>query len=98
MNTPTQAPELDRLLRTFFQTEMPHSFPGAPVPVSRNVWRLGPTDQTVWSRVALAASVVLLLIGQLWLAKLGSQREPPASAIGDNATLEAKQPKPGGQP
>jgi hypothetical protein len=68
--------ELDTLLRAFFQSEMPHPWPALPLPRQQEQPRpavlLTPAAAHPWvpihSRLALAASVGLLLVGSWFLA------------------------------
>ena len=88
MNPPTrpeQAPdELDALLRAFFQAQMPKPWPAFKAPAT-------PSAQTSWwvksrSRLALAASVALLLLGSWWLSGSTANYKTPMNGIspGDN--------------
>jgi hypothetical protein len=68
---PSRPPEnLDGLLRRFFRSEMPRSWPAAPKVETPAARKLRPSRP--WfrpsSRLALAAAVALLLIGYLALA------------------------------
>jgi hypothetical protein len=61
--------EIDGLLRRFFRAEMPDPWPAAPAtgdPVSVPVTR--PSRSLLRSRFALAASLLLLLVGHLSLS------------------------------
>jgi hypothetical protein len=74
--------ELDTLLRAFFQSEMPHPWPVLSLPQadeqSRSVVPLTPAHPwgLAHSRLALAASVGLLLAGSWFLAEQ-FQTAPP---------------------
>ncbi len=61
LNTLNQRPpdDLDVLLRTFFQSEMPNPWPKMKAPASR----VAPRRSRVRSRLALAASVGFLMVG-----------------------------------
>jgi hypothetical protein len=63
--------DLDAMLRDFFQSEMPQPWPELPLPETRHVLPLTPPPARPWvrvrSRIALAASVGLLLTGSLLL-------------------------------
>jgi hypothetical protein len=69
--------ELDTLLRAFFESEMPHPWPARPFPETaeqtRPVVPFKPTPAHPWvpinSRLALAASIGLLLAGSWFLAE-----------------------------
>jgi len=65
--------DVDRLLQSYFRREMPSSWPAwkAPARVAGAGEGLG-ICKTWRSRFALAASIALLLLGQLWL--FGSYR------------------------
>jgi len=77
------ADDLDQLLGDFFRSEMPDPWPAAPVPLSRVLslpprprsWRLRLTR----SRLALVASVAVLLGGALLLG--GLSPVPPNSTM-----------------
>ena len=83
MNVPgrEQRPgEIDGLLRRFFRAEMPDPWPAAPatrVPVSVPVTR--PTRPLLRSRFALAASLLLLLVGHLSLSGRFADNVPNAA-------------------
>jgi|SRR5262245_9367640 len=83
----TASPDgLDRLLSSFFQSEMPSSWPAAPVPdvTARPMpaSRLPGRDRTVTGpRVALAVSVALLL-GGCWLLSGRTTDSPVPTPIG----------------
>jgi hypothetical protein len=78
--------DLDGLLRTFYQSEMPHPWPELEPP-ARTI--LAPARASVWNRIsrshlALAASIALLILGTLLFSgKLslhlpkGSPEPPP---------------------
>jgi hypothetical protein len=85
--------ELDTLLRAFFQSEMPHPWPALSLPETeeqaRPVVPLTPAPSHPWvpvhSRLALAASVGLLLAGSWFLAEqfhtaAPGDRPPPPDA------------------
>jgi hypothetical protein len=83
MNGWRETPEsvLESRLSEFFRAQVPKVWPFCPVEGverERPLWR---------SRLVLAASVVLLLLGQLWLSSLfrGGERLPAFNAT----TLEA---------
>jgi hypothetical protein len=71
--------ELDQMLRRFFEGEMPTPWPVAQLPTTDllNVgrpprWRSG----RYFSMLALAASLLLILAGQLLLSRFYSPRDP----------------------
>jgi hypothetical protein len=91
--------DLDDLMTAFFRSEMPSPWPGAPEPEEAEVIvrRRPPTRKPVWgSRLALAASVALLLAGGWRLS--GSFQEPPngggpIGGVGPPSALKEKFPK-----
>jgi hypothetical protein len=92
---------LDHLLRAFFQAEMPDPWPGMEVPsrpvvvVAADAPEETPSRSSgslCRSRLALAASIALLVSGPLFLA--GALREttpssPISSSVGDSAHRES---------
>jgi hypothetical protein len=92
--------DLDGLLRAFFRAEMPEPWPAPQAPpgnqhrVSRSLWR---------GRLALAASVALLLLVSLWLGRNVGEREPPTlpvnpgSIIGKSVRPNPSRPAPTGR-
>jgi hypothetical protein len=72
------ADDLDGLLRAFYQSEMPHPWPSPPRPASRATDRRASRGPSLFrSRLALAASVALLLLGCLLLpGRLGPATKP----------------------
>jgi len=77
--------DLDGLLSAFFRSEMPSPWPGSPVPEEAPVILRPRPVQTrrssFRSRLALAASVALLISGS-WLLS-GSFKETPANGKSD---------------
>jgi hypothetical protein len=87
--------ELDALLRAFFQAEMPRPWPALDVPdrsrrvshrngttsvLDRVTLRTAPSRAPLHGRLALAASVILLLAGTLFLSgKFSNQSSPELS-------------------
>jgi hypothetical protein len=61
--------DIDELLRVFFRSQMPQSWPPPPVPVAPapSLPRPAKRNSLIRSRWALAASVALLLLGSLLL-------------------------------
>ena len=89
--TQSRDDDLEALLRSFFRAEMPDPWPSLEAPASRLPFRpvRRPERPALWrSRLALAASVALLVLGSLFL--LGKQQAPEtnlgskAPAIGSN--------------
>ena len=80
------ADDLDGLLRSFFQAELPSPWPAPALPAEppttpaprRPLWR---------SRAALAASVALLLAGNLFLAPRFQGTEPPSADPGSGPII-----------
>src|SRR5262245_40508268 len=72
--------ELDGLLRAYFCSEMPEPWPALnpPVPAPR-------TESSWWtksrSRLALAASVAVLLLASWWLAGQPGSQTSPANIV-----------------
>lgn len=81
--------ELDGLLREFFRAEMPNPWPDLAPPEQRAVLTFAPpmrSRTSVRSRLALAASVGLLLTGSLLLPLTKNPGDSPAlhgTVIGD---------------
>jgi hypothetical protein len=73
--------DLDRLLRAFFRAEMPEPWPILKPPARPILPSLPSRRGSRWtfarSRLALAASVLLLLCGPLWLSNKFSATIPP---------------------
>lgn len=63
---------LDRLLREYFQTQMPRQFPPLPLGVAEPAARMQPTSPMSRSRWVLAVCVALVLLGFGWLLKTQS--------------------------
>jgi hypothetical protein len=77
---PEQADEIDALLRAFFRAEMPRTWPAFKAPTA-------PSAQGSWwarsrSRLALAASVALLVLGSWWLTSRPADYAMPMTGIG----------------
>jgi hypothetical protein len=83
---------LDVLLRSYFRSEMPRRWPASPQK-RRLTPRHGGTDRlSVYSRLALAASVALLLIGG-WLLS-GRLAGPDVPSLGPMGPGAAKKGDP----
>jgi hypothetical protein len=93
-------PDVDRMLSAFFKSEMPASFPrlkmpagqsNMPMPVADNLASGQWNASVVKSKLALAASVALLVGGCLYVSsQIGEPAERPTAGKGD---LSAKVPK-----
>jgi hypothetical protein len=89
--------ELDTLLRAFFQSEMPHPWPVPSLPETeeqaRPVVPFTPAASPPWapvhSRLALAASVGLLLAGSWFLAGQFQTADPGDQPIRPDAPYTA---------
>src|SRR5256885_2034348 len=96
MNENTSLAEVERRLRDFFQDEMPHPWPAAPRTESAPAARRGSG-----LRLALAASVALVLAGYLALAGFFPRTVPTQALdvqgphIADRPTHHSAQPAPG---
>jgi hypothetical protein len=90
--------ELDTLLRAFFQSEMPHPWPALSLPETeeqaRPVVPFTPAASHPWvpvhSRLALAASVGLLLAGSWFLAGQFQPADPGDQPLRPDAGITAK--------
>jgi hypothetical protein len=86
--------DLDHLLATFFRREVPHPWPvlkpPAPVPAADGQAAARPLSR---SRLALAASVALLVVGQGLLNRAYHKDEPPAAGDVDVASKSAPKGK-----
>ncbi len=65
--------QMDQLLRTFFQAQVPKPWPELTLPAEAPVSGRRPLR---YSRMALAASLLLLFIGQFWVSGFTSQPAP----------------------
>jgi hypothetical protein len=83
-HTPPPGDELDGLLRAYFQAELPDPFPSLEAPAPRAVSlspRPAPSRWNLFrSRLALAASVALLIAGPLFIPA-GAERPRDPSAL-----------------
>jgi hypothetical protein len=70
--------ELDRLLRSFFRSQLPSPWPALklPAPAGASTWW-----QRSRSRLALAASIALLLLGSWWLASKSAHYQVPTPVV-----------------
>lgn len=90
-NSPPE--ELDALLRAFYRSEMPHPWPEAACGFAQPRLRRARGRSSWWnSRLALAASIALLLLGSLLLS--GASRTAPRSGGGNSGKDTAKYPVP----
>jgi hypothetical protein len=99
---PVPPDDLDGLLRAFYRKEMPSRWPAPPVPPAPTLpyRRPNPSNRALFrSRLALAASVALLLLGSLFVGgKVGPIRtdgEPGVALPDGSATREKLPPKKG---
>jgi hypothetical protein len=87
--------DLDRLLGDFFAAHLPRHWPvpKPPAPAPRPAFATGLLTR---SRLALAASVALLLAGHLWLSGLSRELAPagPAGGLGDVKGSRPDLPRP----
>ncbi len=79
---PEQAPdEIDALLRAFFQAEMPKTWPAFKAPRPPSAQAPGWWAKSR-SRLALAASVTMLLLGSWWVAsRPADYATPPLKGV-----------------
>jgi hypothetical protein len=80
--------DVEGLLRDFFQSALPQEWPAVPVPqpqAGRGFFQLR-------SRITLAASVAILLIGSFWLSSLVPQREASPLRLAPGVPTEASRP------
>jgi hypothetical protein len=77
----TAGDEVDQLLRDFYKSEMPEPFPALKLPAVR------PAAAVRWNmlrqRVALAASIGLLVLGGWLMAGSTGEFTPPSGVGGD---------------
>ncbi len=85
---PPATHELDRRLREFFRQEMPNPWPQPQVPADAAPALQTPRRPLLRSRLALAASLGALLIGQWKLGGIPSRPLPP-SGSGASERFEA---------
>jgi len=87
--------DLDGLLRAYYQAKMPHPWPVCPQPPLRNVL---PAVRSRWtlarSRLALAASIGLLLASLWALAGRFTASVDPGPDAPVNRTIKAERVKP----
>jgi hypothetical protein len=91
--------ELDGLLRTFFQAELPDPFPSLEAPAPRAAVLSPRPARSGWnlfrSRLALAASVALLVAGPLFLPHGDRAANPDAITAPDDGGKADRKTKPG---
>jgi hypothetical protein len=95
---PPPEDDLDGLLRAFFKAEMPDPWPSLEAPAPRNgvlpLRRPKAPRFTLWrSRLALAASILLLIAGALFLIG-GSRNDVDSSHREEITTSAGKDPLP----
>jgi len=95
---PGQPPEqLDALLRSFFRAEMPDPWPVLKAPAEepfRAEHRPAPRWTAFRSRMALAASITLLVLGSwCFSAKAPDYSLPPQDTSGSTGTADKSFPK-----
>jgi hypothetical protein len=78
-------PELDEVLQNFFQSELPHPWPAfvEPAPTVRLPLRRWFTS----NRLALAASIALLLLGSLAFPTAFQPRGAGPNVVGPESTI-----------
>src|SRR5262245_35390705 len=87
--------DLDGLLRTFFRAEMPHPWPQMKPPAEQAP-RVKPARRSPrYARWALAASVGLLLVGQVFLSGMFGESFTPGTdaSFRDSEANRRSQPK-----
>jgi hypothetical protein len=82
--------QIDRTLSDFFQSEAPKSWPKPPTQLSPKVLALRRSDPLVGGRIALAASVLALVVAGWWLAGFVSVSSRPATFEDTTATRPAE--------
>ncbi len=86
-------PEIDHLLHGYFQAEMPHPWPAFAMPKAMRTKR----PVSFWSRyggrVALAASVALLVASYLALAGFFPRLQTPTGVEPQTGDIGLKDPK-----
>jgi hypothetical protein len=90
---------LEELLRAFYRAEMPRSWPELKVPVSAEAPRHAHKSwfSTAKSRLALAASIILLILSTLLLSQT-LRDSKPASTQPNLNTNDSAHPGPGTTP
>jgi hypothetical protein len=86
MNEPEQ---IERTLSDFFQSEAPKSWPKPPTHTSPDVLAFRAPDPLIGGRIALAASVLVMLIASWWLAGRITIASRPATFEDTSATRPA---------
>jgi hypothetical protein len=84
-------PEIDRMLRGFFRSELPNSW-SAPAVAAPFTPALHSTRTLTRGRWALAASLALILCGQILVSRFSSSDAPPTTRSGGPAIDIANRP------
>jgi hypothetical protein len=89
--------DLDGLLRAFYRKEMPTRWPAPPVPPAHRLPFRRPTPRGLLrSRLALVASVALLVLGSLFVSGKVAPDQPtdlnPLPAMGPGSATKPKLP------
>jgi hypothetical protein len=86
-------PEIDGLLHGYFQAEMPHPWPAFHTPKPNRIKRPASFWSRYSGRVALAASIALLVVGYLALAGFFPRLQAPTGVERQMDDLGMKDPK-----
>src|SRR5947207_1708305 len=78
---PQRRPDVDGLLRAYFQAALPRTWPRPPLPASPREQAPASPWRRSRMRLMLAASMALLLTGYLGLAGRFPQTAPPTRAL-----------------
>lgn len=95
MHNEETRPEMDNLLHEFFESEMPKPWPAFKAPLQTRV----PKQASFWGqysgRLAIAASVALMVAGYLTLGGFFSKPvgQGGVQGVGHDIGLHKKQPK-----
>ncbi len=87
--SPRESDNLDALLRGFFRSEMPDPWPAWKAPNQGKPTSSARRWTAVRSKLALAASVALLLLGSWWLSggpSVDYSQRPGVSPLGDHGS------------
>jgi len=90
-------PEVDDILRDYFQAQMPHPWPACRMPSAAPARRVGSFWSRYTGRLALAASVAVLVGGYLTLANYFPPQQVPNSlerAVDGAIGLKEKKARP----